>query len=438
MADGEAARARPQVLPGGKAVLFTVSTSGSGDISRFNVEVLTLADRHRKIVARGGSTARYLPTSTGIGHLVYTNYATPFAVPFDLEKLETRGTAIPVLDDVAYFTTLGAGGLDVSRSGLVYRRAGASVPATGSTLQWVDIAGRRMPLRVTPGFYSNLCLSPDGTRIALLFGEAGLPDVWVYDAQRDAMTRLTFVRGNYGSPRWSPDSQYVVFANFSTGGIFSTRADGASQPALLVPGTSTQSAVPWSFTPDGKRLAYFERAGGSYQLWAVPLENQGGQLKSGSPEPFLKSSFNNLAPSFSPDGRWLAYHSDESGKNEVYVRAFPPPSSGPGAKWLISNTGGTEPRWSRTGHDLLYRSGDQIMAASYTVKGDTFAAEKPRVWIAKLGAPPTSAAWDLAPDGKRVAVVTPVESAAAPRQEHEVVFLQNFFDELRRRVPLGK
>jgi hypothetical protein len=125
--------------------------------------------------------------------------------------------------------------------------------------------------------------------------------------------------------------------------------------------------------------------------------------------------------------------------NEVYVRAFPPPSSGPGGKWQISNTGGTEPRWSQTVHELLYRSGDQIMAASYTVKGDTLVAEKPRVWIAKLGATTGSPGpWDLAPDGKRVAVVTPVESAEAPQQEHEVVFLQNFFDELRRRMPLGQ
>lgn len=119
----------------------------------------------------------------------------------------------------------------------------------------------------------------------------------------------------------------------------------------------------------------------------------------------------------------------------MYVRSFPPPSSGLGGKWQISNTGGIEPRWSRSGRDLVYRSGDQIMAASYTAKGDTLVAEKPRVWIAKLDAAAVGSAWDLALDGKRVAVVTPVESAEAPRQEHEVVFRQNFFDELRRRVP---
>jgi hypothetical protein len=113
--------------------------------------------------------------------------------------------------------------------------------------------------------------------------------------------------------------------------------------------------------------------------------------------------------------------------------AFPPPSSGQGGQWQVSNDGGTFPRWSRIGHELLYQSGDQIRATNYTVKGNTFAADKPRVWLAKLG----GTEWDLAPDGKRVAVLTPVESAEAPKQEHEVVFLQNFFDELRRRVPVG-
>jgi hypothetical protein len=173
---------------------------------------------------------------------------------------------------------------------------------------------------------------------------------------------------------------------------------------------------------------------GNSQVWTVSLQDQGGQLKAGTPEPFLKNSSSDRFPSFSPDGRWLAYQSNESGTNEVYVRAFPPPVSGQGGRWQISNNGGTSPRWSWGGHDLLYQSDDQIMTASYTANGDTFRAEKPRVWIAKLG----GTIWDLAPDGKRVAIVTPVGSVEVPKQEHEVVFLLNFFDELRRRLPLGK
>jgi Tol biopolymer transport system component len=173
---------------------------------------------------------------------------------------------------------------------------------------------------------------------------------------------------------------------------------------------------------------------GNPQIWTVPLEDRGGQLKAGKPEQFLKSSFADATPEFSPDGRWLAYQSNESGKIEVYVRAFPPPSSGQGSKVPFSNSGGTGPRWSRNGRELVYQSGDQIMVASYTVNGDTFVADKPRVWIANLG----GTQWDLAPDGKRVAVLIPAETAEAPKQEHEVVFLLNFFDELRRRVPVGQ
>jgi serine/threonine-protein kinase len=218
--------------------------------------------------------------------------------------------------------------------------------------------------------------------------------------------------------------------------MFQARADGASQPQALVEGKSTQ--IPCSFTPDGKRLAYWENAP-NRQIWTVPLEDQAGRLKAGKPEHFLKSSFNDYAPWFSPDGRWLAYHSNESGRNEVYVRAFPLSSPGQGGKWQISINGGMFLRWARNGHDLVYQSDDQIMSASYSVKGDTLVVGKSRVWIAKVGGVPTTiSTWDLAPDGKRVLVLTPVESAEAPKQEHEVVFLENFFDYLRQRVPPGR
>ena len=170
------------------------------------------------------------------------------------------------------------------------------------------------------------------------------------------------------------------------------------------------------------------------------MQDQSGQLKAGTPESFLKSNFQDSRPSFSPDGRWLAYQSDESGKGEVYVRAFPPPSAsssgsaGQGGKQQISNNGGGAPHWSRGGHELMYRSGDQVMAVSYSVKGDAFVPERPRVWIAKLG----GTNWDLAPDGKRVVALIPEGAAQAPQPEHVIVMLQNFADELRRRVPLGK
>jgi hypothetical protein len=140
-----------------------------------------------------------------------------------------------------------------------------------------------------------------------------------------------------------------------------------------------------------------------------------------------------VAPAFSPDGRWLAYQSNESGRGEVYVRAFPPPSAGQGGKWQISNNGGIGPRWSLTGRDLLYRSGDQLLAVGYSVNGDAFVAEKPRVLFPALG----GISAELSADGKRVAVLIP-EGSTALQPEHQIVMLQNFTDELRRRVPLGK
>jgi dipeptidyl aminopeptidase/acylaminoacyl peptidase len=160
------------------------------------------------------------------------------------------------------------------------------------------------------------------------------------------------------------------------------------------------------------------------------------QLKAGTPERFLTSDLDR-GPAFSPDGRWLAYYSNESGRNEVYVRAFPSPASGQGGKWQISNGGGAVPRWSRTGHQLVYQNGDQLMTVGYTVDGATFVADRPRVWLAALGGAGGDN-WDLSPDGTRVVAVIPDGSEKAPQQEHEIVMLLNFFDELRRRVPVGK
>ncbi|SPF50552.1 Serine/threonine protein kinase [Candidatus Sulfopaludibacter sp. SbA4] len=388
LGNGELVLAVPQILPGGRAILFVPATGF--DVDKDTIEVLTLADRHRKIVARGAASPRYLPTSNRAGHLVYVNKATLFAVPFDPEKLETRGTAVPVLDDVAYDASTGTGQFDFSpapsgHGTLVYRRASGGT-AGMMTVQWVDPTGRKEPLLPKPGVYEYLSLSPDGKRVALTVIEGGSRDIWVYDPQRDAMTRLTFGGALYYFATWSPDGRYVVFSSPGNG-IFQARPDGAGQPQALTQG---KQQYPASFTPDGKRLAYVDFGAGNSQIWTVPLEDrsplasEGGQLKAGKPEQFLKSGFSDIPQGFSPDGRWLAYTSNESGKSEVYVRAFPPPPSGQGGKWQISNSGGTGANWSRNGHDLMYHSGDQIMAASYTVKGDTFVPEKPRVWIARL------------------------------------------------------
>jgi eukaryotic-like serine/threonine-protein kinase len=156
-------------------------------------------------------------------------------------------------------------------------------------------------------------------------------------------------------------------------------------------------------------------------------------LRAGKPEVFLQTQADERAPSFSPDGRWMAYASDESGTFQVYVRAFPDK----GGKWQISNSDGTYPMWSRTGHELFFETLDNhIMVAAYTVKGDSFVADKPRVWSEKQTGGITNAGRnvDLAPDGKRIVALMPVETAEAQKKQNHVIFLENFFDEVRRRT----
>ena len=317
------------------------------------------------------------------------------------------------------------------------------VPARLTTVQWLDAAGKTQPLLAKPGRYGYPNLSPDGKRLAVRVDDGEHEDIWVYDKRRDTMTRLTSGSGVNQSPIWTPDGRHVVFSSLARG-IFWARADGAGQPQ---PFTQPTMQAAGSFSPDGKRLAYVDQDDDQrFQIWTVPVEGGGGQLRWGKPEAFLKTQSNDGSPMFSPDGHWLMYQSDESGKFEVYVRPFPPPLSGQGAKWQISNKGGESPVWSRNGHELLYRCGDQIMAVSYTAKGDSFQTEKPRVWTTILDLESLASSsiavgatnFDLAPDGKHLAVVMPVARVEGSKPEHEVTLVFNFFDELRRRGPMGK
>jgi hypothetical protein len=257
VANGEIVFSGARILPGGKAVLFVAVAIPMGfDVDKFTIEAITLSGRRRKILARGGASPRYLATANGesgrAGYLVYVNGSTLFAMPFDPDKLETHGTAVPVLDDVAYSSTFGSGQFDVSSapSGhgtLVYRRASGGAPAM-TTLQSVDPTGKREPLRAKPGIYNSLSLSPDGSRVALEVNEGVKRDIWVYDLRRDAMTRLTFGGARYHLPIWSPDGQYVVFLSVGNG-IFQARADGAGQLEALTQSKARQ--IPEAFTPDG-------------------------------------------------------------------------------------------------------------------------------------------------------------------------------------------
>ena len=238
---------------------------------------------------------------------------------------------------------------------------------------------------------------------------------------------------------WSPDGKHIVFHfNSSSGGygLGWIRADGAGETQRLL--VSKNSVFPRSFFPDGRRLAYHEVDPDSgYDVWTLALDlSDPDHPKPGKPEPFLRTPANERVPTVSPDGRWIAYQSDESGRYEVYVRPFP----GPGGKWQISTGGGQLPLWSRNGGELFFQTLDnRIMVTDCEPQNESFVAGKPRVWsdhqFRDLGTVPN---YDLAPDGKRFAIFPNLDAPAEEKGAIHMTFLLNFFDELRRRAPVSK
>jgi serine/threonine-protein kinase len=247
------------------------------------------------------------------------------------------------------------------------------------------------------------------------------------------MARITFDSVNSRYPLWTPDGKHIVYAPF-TGGIWWTRADGSAQPQhiLDIPGM----AVPGSFSPDGRRLAYHRLNDASPRIWILPLDTTDpDRPKPGKPEAIPASRGGQFEPAFSPDGRWLAYASDESNQYQVYVRPYPA-DAGSG-KWQISTDTARFPIWSRNGKELFFESADgHIMVVEYTVKGETFTPGKPRRWseTATLVTPGVPN-YDLAPDGKRFVAFTEPDAGNAAKTSVHVTFLVNFFDELKRRLP---
>jgi Tol biopolymer transport system component len=263
------------------------------------------------------------------------------------------------------------------------------------------------------------------------------PDISVYEIRRDIMTRLT--SGGGSSPVWSPDGRYIVYEG-SDRNLWWVRSDGAGTPKPLV--QSRNPMIPKSFTTDGKRLAYQEVDPQTLNdIWTVSIESDGAGLRARKPESFLQTPAGEVGPAFSPDGRWLAYHSNELGASQVYVRAFSDQSRpDKGAKWQISNTGGTFPVWSGNGHELFFRGADnRIMVIAYKTTADSFVPDRPRVWSEKrLGNFSRYNNYDLAPDGKRVAVLIPAETSEAQQAQNHMTFLLNFADELQRTVRAEK
>jgi Tol biopolymer transport system component len=416
----------PQILPDGNSVLCTAI------IPQPRIVVHSLKSGACKELF-AGIAARYVAT----GHIVYglPNNNNLFAVPFDLDRLEVTGGAVPVVEGV-----ISPLHYAVSDSGtLVYipGTAGA-VTLNRYTLVWVDRNGKEEPLSAVPNDYRTPRISPDGTKLALTVYAGDKPDVWVWDMVRETMTRLTF-DGNSLYPLWTHDGRRIAFARASvqsalSADIYWKSADGTGEEEKLrsVPG---RALLPWSWSNDGNTLALFELdiAGGTYDIGTLSMKG------SHEWKPLLNQKYIEFQPKVSPDGKWMAYASSESGRLEIYVRPFPEIDKG---RWQVSTGGGSTPLWSPDGRELFYLNNDAAMGVQVETE-PTFKAGRPETLFrgayvrlsASDGQP-----WDIRPDGKRFLMIKPPQSAG--EASNSVVLPQkmnivlNWFEELKQRVPV--
>jgi DNA-binding winged helix-turn-helix (wHTH) protein/Tol biopolymer transport system component len=408
----------PQVLPGGTGVLFAARNA----TMQGSLRILALNDGKLRTVVENSNFGRYFAS----GYLVYNQHGTLFAASMDRDRMELTGPAVPLVN--AVFSSGERADFDLSTSGtLVYRRG----TVRNSLPSWLYSSGKIETLFAKPGNYRSARLSPDGTRLALSVIQEGKQSIWIYDLRRETWNRLTSEDDSESLPTWTPDGEFIAFRSGST--LAWTQSDGSGKVERLA-GVS-RNAGPWSFSADGKWLAFWPLEPNS-DLWTVPVERTPGVLRLGQPQPLLQQAGSKGAPAISPDGRWLAYTSDATGRFEIYVMPFSPQKRTTGPRWPVSSGGGVRPIWSHNGRELFYEGLDsRVQVAAYTVKRDSFVAEKPRFWSEKqmadldsfLGPP-----FDVAPDGKRVLALFPAEEA---KPETILHVLLNVDSELRRRAP---
>lgn len=407
---GEGAHRLPDVLPGGRGVLFAAAAAQSQSVA-----VVSTAGERRDLLP-AGTAPRYAPT----GHLVYAQAGTLFAVPFDLATLNVTGNPSPVLQGVLQ-TNLGFPYYSFSNTGTLVYVSGSA--GSTRTLVWVSRNGTEQPLAAPPREYDWPRLSPDGRRIAVeIDGQT-----WTYDTARDTLTRLIFDGAQNDAPAWSPDGTRIAMRSSRAGApssIFWQMANGSGGQERL--STATQVAdLPLSFSPEGQLIAFVRPDPKTQRdIWVASLKDRTRKL-------FLGTPATEGTPRFSPDGRWLAYVSDESGRPEIYVQPYP----GPGGKWQISTDGGMEPAWNPNGRELFYRIGNRMMAVPVTTQ-PAFSAGRPSMlfegeYLASPF-PQTGVTYDVTPDGQRFLMVKDAQTTSAA----QINVVVNWFEELRRLVPI--
>jgi serine/threonine-protein kinase len=407
---GETSHRQPRFLPGSKTVAFMAEGDTYAQRSLFAVSLDT---KQTKILIQGEAIQiQYSPT----GHLAYLERDKIVVVPFDVRTLQTTGPSMTVLEGVGTFG-FSAAGL------LVYGRADpTATAANSSSLVWVTRDGAETRVPLPPQRYDHPRVSPDDRRMVFNMLSGTDRSIWVYDLARDATARFTFQASN-NWPVWSPDGARILYASNRAGtqwDIFAKRADGSGREEKIVNRPGTQ--IPRAISPDGSRLVFTETdPNRGDTLWTMSLTNPADT------RPLLDKTAGEETPTFSPDGRWVAYVTPESGRKEVYVRS----TAGLSGKWQISTGGGTEPVWSPAGRELFYRVGDKMMAVDVETS-PSFSFGKPHLLFegSYIFATTEGQEYDVSHDGRRFLMMKPQENP------HTVVPLNvivNWFEDLKRR-----
>ena len=410
---GELSHRYPQILPDGKTILFTIKPNNITSFDDALIAVQRLGTNDKKILIHGGTYARYVPG----GYIVFVRGNSIYATQFDPEHLEVKGLPLPISEGGWMNPGSGSAELSFSDNGAFVSAPGGSISFNFTYISWMDLQGKITPLLDTLRFYQIATLSPDGQKLALNLNAAN-DDIWIYQIARGTLTRLTFGGGNNDYPIWSPDGKYVVYQaeKGKSPNIFRKAWDGSGTEERLT--TSDKAQLATSISPDGKLLAFNQDG----DIWILPLA---GDRKAW---PIVQSPAAEYNGTFSPDGQWLAYHSNESGKFEVYVVPFPKHDG----KWQISTGGGGGPLWSGNGKELFYTNGTSVMAVD-VMAGTSFDNSAPR----KLFELPASSTglFDVARDGQHF-VVGQAKTQQLPINQLNITL--EWFSELKEKFASGR
>ena len=411
----------PQMLPGGEWVLFTV-TAAPVSFDEAQIVAQSVTTNERTVLIEGGMDGRYVPT----GHLVYSLNNVLFAVPFDVSSRQVTGGPVPLVEGVRQISDRGGAQFSVSTDGSLVYVPGSVGDADVTTLIWVGRDGEEEHISAPPRAYGRPRVSPDGTRVAVDITDGDNTDIWIWDLTRETLTQLTFDGAIDDYALWTPDSERLVFFSSREGaGLFWKAADGTGQVEKL----GDPLARPYGWAADGRLI--FEQA---RDIGVLTMEGER------TVDMLLDAEFDQGEPALSPDGRWLAYYSSETGTPLIYVQPFPNIDDG---LWNVSLERGINPVWSPDGRDLFYRrpSGTDLMVVQIETE-PTFSSRTPESLFSTSGyavggGPVSARSFDLAPDGDRFIFRTAGTAEQTGDEEpfNGLIYVQNWFEELKRLVP---